>query len=441
MTMRRFPVQLGLLAGLFFPLSLPDRLCAWPAALPAQTGAAKLFQQHCAKCHGADGTGSPARGIDPKIPDFTAASWQAQRSDAQLLVSIRDGKGSTMPGFGTKLKEEQVRGLVAHVRAFAPTKAAPKDAPAMSVEERLHDLEKQLEELRKQYDELSKGSAGGPAAKLRRLRQVQVAQPMAPMAAKSPAAGELFQRHCVKCHGADGTGSPARADRPAIPDFTAASWQSQRSDAQLLASILDGKASTMPAFRTKLKEEQVRALIAHVRVFATKTGHSEHDPEASPTTGPPDAEPPGAFLEQLIRWLGKSHPPAVHFPIALLTAAAVAEILRLTTRKPAFDAVFRYCLWFGTLTAVVAGVLGWFLGGFRLTDASWIMTMHRWLGTTTVICAVLVLVLCEVSRRSGGNRSSWGGRAALLVVAVLVLATGFFGGAVVFGLDHFSWPQ
>jgi uncharacterized membrane protein len=119
----------------------------------------------------------------------------------------------------------------------------------------------------------------------------------------------------------------------------------------------------------------------------------------------------------------------------------VAEFLRLTTRKPAFDAVFRYCLWFGTLTAVVAGVLGWFLGGFRLADASWIMTTHRWLGTTTVIGAVLVLVWSEVSRGAEGNRSSWAGRGALLVVAVLVLATGFFGGAVVFGLDHYSWPQ
>jgi mono/diheme cytochrome c family protein len=296
MTTRRFPVQLGLLAGLFFPLSLPNRLCAWPAALPAQTVNAKLFQQHCAKCHGADGTGSPARGIEPKIPDFTAASWQAQRSDAQLLVSIRDGKGSTMPAFGTKLKEEQVRGLVAHIRAFAPTKAAPKDAPAMSVEERLHNLEKQLEELRKQYDELSKGSAAGPTAKSRRLRQAQIAPPMAPMAAKFPAAGQLFQRHCVKCHGADGTGSPARADKPNIPDFTAGSWQAKRSDAQLLGSILDGKGSTMPAFRTKLKEEQVRALIAHVRVFATKTDHSEQDPVASTSTGPADAEPPDGFL-------------------------------------------------------------------------------------------------------------------------------------------------
>jgi hypothetical protein len=32
-------------------------------------------------------------------------------------------------------------------------------------------------------------------------------------------------------------------------------------------------------------------------------------------------------------------------------------------------------------------------------------------------------------------------RVALLVVAGLVSITGFFGGAVVFGLDHYTWPR
>jgi uncharacterized membrane protein len=130
----------------------------------------------------------------------------------------------------------------------------------------------------------------------------------------------------------------------------------------------------------------------------------------------------------------------VHFPIALLTVAVVAELPRLATRQPVFDAASRFCVWFGTLTAVVAGVLGWFLGGFRLTDASWVLMADRWLGTATVACAGLVLVLSEVSHRPDRRRTRMGFRVALLVVAARVLATGFFGGAVVFGLDHYAWP-
>jgi hypothetical protein len=66
---------------------------------------------------------------------------------------------------------------------------------------------------------------------------------------------------------------------------------------------------------------------------------------------------------------------------------------------------------------------------------------HRWLGTTTVACAGLVLVLSEASRRPDRRRIRICFRVTLVVAAVLVAVTGFFGGAVVFGLDHYAWPQ
>jgi uncharacterized membrane protein len=246
----------------------------------------------------------------------------------------------------------------------------------------------------------------------------------------------------VRCHGADGTGSRVRRRQPEIPDFTDTAWQARRSDAHLLASILDGKGEEMPPWRGKLSEEQARGLAACVRAFAPAAERSgQVEPEEPTPAEPVEAKPSRGFFEKLIRWLGKSHPPAVHFPIALLTAAAVAELLRLATAKPAFEAASRYCVWFGTLTALGAGVLGWFLAGFRLTDASWVLTTHRWLGTSTVACAGLVLVLTELSRRADRRRTRRWFRVTLLVVAVLVLATGFFGGAVVFGLEHYNWPQ
>jgi uncharacterized membrane protein len=154
-----------------------------------------------------------------------------------------------------------------------------------------------------------------------------------------------------------------------------------------------------------------------------------------------EVEPPKGYFEKLIRWLGKFHPPAVHFPIALLTAAAVAEVLRMATGKPAFDDISRYCVCFGALTAAGAGTLGWFLAGVRLSDASWVLMTHRWLGTSTVACAGLVLLLSEASRRPERRRTRMCFRVTLLVVAVLVSVTGFFGGAVVFGIDHYTWPQ
>jgi hypothetical protein len=112
----------------------------------------------------------------------------------------------------------------------------------------------------------------------------------------------------------------------------------------------------------------------------------------------------------------------------------------MATGKPTFDAITRYCVWFGTITAAGAGALGWFLAGFRLTDPSWVLTTHRWLGTSTVACALLVLALSEVSRHPDWRRTRMCFRVTLLVAAALLSATGCFGGAVVFGIDHYTWP-
>src|SRR5262249_53112831 len=70
---------------------------------------------------------------------------------------------------------------------------------------------------------------------------------LAPAAAGAPADRELFRQHCVKCHGADGAGGPGRRRQLEVPDFTDAAWQARRSEAQLLASMLDGKGDERPA--------------------------------------------------------------------------------------------------------------------------------------------------------------------------------------------------
>ncbi len=419
----------------------------------------ELFRQHCVKCHRADGTGKGTRGRLPEIPDFTDVSWQAKRTDAQLAASILDGKGTEMPRWRGKISEEEARGLVAHLRAFAPTmRKSPQEGRERfaGFDERYRRLQKQFDELLRQFRERSKNPPGATPSKPSGSRQPEVPKPSAPAAVGTPAVRELFRQHCVKCHGTDGTGSPARGRLPEIPDFTAASWQARRSEAQLLVSILDGKGSEMPRWRGKIREEEARGLVAHVRAFAPTTEKSpqekqeglaptfwwpeQEEPEGLAGAEPTEAEAPRNFSKKLVRWLGKFHPPAVHFPIALLTAAAVAELLRMATGKSVFNTVSRYCVWFGALTALVAGVLGWFRGGFGLTDASWVLMTHRWLGTSTVACAVLILVLSEASRHLERRRTQMWFRAMLLIVAALALVTGFFGGAVVFGLDHYTWP-
>jgi mono/diheme cytochrome c family protein/uncharacterized membrane protein len=412
-----------------------------PPATPGGPSPRELFLKRCAKCHGADGTGNKARERLPAIPDFTNPSWQSRRADSKLVVSILEGKGDDMPPQRGKISEEQAHGLVKYIRSFAPTKG---NSEQRKKEEPSEPKPAKPDPTLNSFEERQSSAPPPTRAKADSSSSVQSPSPEQ-STSSSPGTSDvedLFRRRCVKCHGADGTGNKARHRLPEIPDFTNPSWQARRDEAQLMASILDGKGEDMPPARGKVSDEQARGLVTYVRTFALATARpGQAELEGAEVADPGEIEPPKRFLTKMIRWLGRFHPPSVHFPIALITAAAVAEILRMTTGNSIFDSIARYCLWFGSVTAASAGVLGWFLGGFHLTDSSWVLTIHRWLGTSTVVAAALVLVLSEASRRPDLGRGRFWSRVSLLLLAALVSITGFFGGAVVFGLNHYNWPR
>ena len=82
--------------------------------------AAASYRQNCLTCHGADGRGTAMRTAMPSIPDFTNSAWQRNHSSAQLTASVQTGKGVFMPAFGQRLKPNEIRDLLAYVRAFGP---------------------------------------------------------------------------------------------------------------------------------------------------------------------------------------------------------------------------------------------------------------------------------------------------------------------------------
>lgn len=142
---------------------------------------------------------------------------------------------------------------------------------------------------------------------------------------------------------------------------------------------------------------------------------------------------------RFLSWLGRFHPAAAHFPVALLIAAAIAELLGRVRQVDGLDAVVRFCVWTGAIGAVVAAPLGWFNAGWDLTHDDRVLAIHRWAGTATLLWGVLLVVLIEVSRRrdtTGWRRSRF---AALMIAAVLIGLVGHFGGMLVFGTDYYLW--
>lgn len=66
-------------------------------------------------CHGPDGKGFPAI----KSPDLTDAKWQASVKDKELVDVIKNGKkGTHMPAFADKLKDDDIQAVAAYVRSL-----------------------------------------------------------------------------------------------------------------------------------------------------------------------------------------------------------------------------------------------------------------------------------------------------------------------------------
>jgi mono/diheme cytochrome c family protein len=82
----------------------------------SQTTGADTFKARCITCHGADGqsntpVGTALKAVSLKDPVVVSAS------DADLITVVKNGKKS-MPAFGTKLSDDQIKAVVAYIRTL-----------------------------------------------------------------------------------------------------------------------------------------------------------------------------------------------------------------------------------------------------------------------------------------------------------------------------------
>ena len=199
----------------------------------AMTQARPLYMHLCQRCHAADGNG---RGpIQPNLAFFPRpfaenADFFRRVDDERLRQSLRAGvPGTSMPPFGRLLSEDQ-RGELLDLLFTAFIGVSRSDKALL---------------------------------------------PPLPPAPSNPlpaTQGEkLFETHCARCHGADGSGwgpeSPGMQPRPR--DFTNRVFMAAVADERLLRAIFDGVPGTaMAPFRSRLTPEELTALSARVRVFA-----------------------------------------------------------------------------------------------------------------------------------------------------------------------------
>ncbi len=100
-------------------LGLPLMLGAVLVAAPV----AENWENHCMKCHGADGKGQTKAGKKLSVRDYTDPKVQAEMKDDDMIKATAEGifdKGGKekMKAYKDELSAEEIKELVAYIRKF-----------------------------------------------------------------------------------------------------------------------------------------------------------------------------------------------------------------------------------------------------------------------------------------------------------------------------------
>jgi len=269
-------------SGLASGTSLPDADAENPDGY-------KLFQFHCANCHGARGDGVGLAGLNPRARYFgydkfkfistlnPAKTGGGMPTDDDLYRTIKGGiAGSPMPSFG-HLPEAQLRALAAQVKKFVRVEVIVR---------RMKDIVKAKADASEEgFDEKSDWS---PVA-VERMRLMAVKEveaglnfelpdPFPASSMEAVARGKLVfaKAACVSCHGNDGKGDGPQSKDPkflnengtrAFPrDLTAGLFKGGGDPHHLYSRVFLGIPGTpMPISGLTLKQQELIDLVHFVK--------------------------------------------------------------------------------------------------------------------------------------------------------------------------------
>jgi cytochrome c553 len=80
-----------------------------------------------------------------------------------------------------------------------------------------------------------------------------------------------WTKHCASCHGKDGKGETKAGRMAGVKDQTDPKYQAGLTDDKMIAAIKDGLKEggkeKMKPFKDKLSDDEIKALVAHVRTL------------------------------------------------------------------------------------------------------------------------------------------------------------------------------
>ena len=140
------------------------------------------------------------------------------------------------------------------------------------------------------------------------------------------------------------------------------------------------------------------------------------------------------------RFFGRLHPLLLHFPIAMLIAAGLVELVMSWRQEARPHLIASFCLWVGMVFAVLATWTGWEMAEYEGIAGNPVkaelLEWHRWTGVVLAVLAILICFIWVVERFSGRRLAFNMYRFGLWASAILVCVVGHFGAEMKWGRDY-----
>ncbi|GAB5403541.1 MAG: cytochrome c [Aureliella sp.] len=250
----------------------------------------------------------------------------------------------------------------------------------------------------------------------------------------------ILDAKCLACHGPDDAKNDFRVDdHDAMLDYLE---PGDIESSSLWADYLvtDDEDMRMPPVGGDAPQ-LTGAELATIKLWIEEGAQwAEGDVTAEEQSAEPVAELSDA--EKWWRLQGIFHPASVHFPIALLVVSTGFVVLSFLNRE-SFEPVAFHCLWIGALGAVASCVMGWAYadsqgyGSFSFDLQNSSIDRHRWLGIGVAVVSLILIPMARSVRRTGdtGMRLMWMFGSLIALGAVSI--TGYQGGELTYGEDHY----
>ncbi|MBO3699543.1 c-type cytochrome domain-containing protein [Roseivirga sp. E12] len=140
---------------------------------------------------------------------------------------------------------------------------------------------------------------------------------------------------------------------------------------------------------------------------------------------------PISELPAIFQFVGRLHPLVLHFPIVLILASFLFEVLAHRANKPAYAEPASLLLWLGAFSAVFSAIAGYLLsvnGGYGGNT----FAFHQWFGLATSVIAALLIQIRENEGFAKLFIPAFGGLTILLIV------TGHYGASLTHGEDFLT---